>query len=103
MGDIYWPVYLTTVAQCHSLHSKNMLSALHELLQTGAYNTMSENVDVTRLLVSSYPDLSPTSVKNASAEDLNDFYFNYLSLLMHPDEGSDAAKDNARLVRVRSS
>lgn len=97
---IYYPFFLTFV-QSHSLHSKNMLSALHELLQTGAYNTMSAHVDMTRLLVSAYPDLPPIRVKNASIEDSTDFYFKYLTLLMHPDEGSDAAKGSNRLVKVR--
>lgn len=77
-----------------------MLSALHDLLQSGAFNSMSNTFDITRMLVSAYPDLTPMSVKAASCESTNDFYFNYLSLLMHPDEGSDAAKRDRDLVKV---
>lgn len=77
-----------------------MLSALHDLLQTGAYNSLSANFDIIRLLVSAYPDLSPVSVKAASCDRPDDFYFKYLSLLMHPEEGSDTAKHDGRFVKV---
>lgn len=74
-----------------------MLSALHELLLTGAYNSMSTNFDFIRLLVSAYPDLAPTSVSKDTSEA---FYFDYLTLLMHPEEGCDAAKCDRGLVKV---
>ena len=77
-----------------------MLSALHELLESGAYDSMTTNFDMIRLLVSAYPDLTPMSVRAASYKSSSDFYFNYLSLLMHPDEGSDAAKRDGELVKV---
>lgn len=77
-----------------------MLSALHVLLQTGAYKTLSSNFDIIRLLVSAYPDLSPVSVKAASCSSSDDFYFKYLSLLMNPEEGSDTAKRDGRFVKV---
>lgn len=78
-----------------------MLSALHELLQTGAYNSLSANFDIIRLLVSAYPDLDPMIVRATTyGECSDDFYFKYMSLLMHPDEGSDAAKRDSSLVKV---
>lgn len=81
-----------------------MLSALHELLQSGTYNSISSNFDITRLLVSAYPDLPPISVKAAASNASSaDFYFNYMSMIMHPDEGSDLAKRDGSLVKVSSN
>lgn len=80
-----------------------MLSALHELLQTGAYCSLSANFDFVRLLVSAFPDLTPESVRaSTSSNSSSDLYSEYLSLLMHPDEGSDAAKQDGSLVKVKS-
>jgi hypothetical protein len=36
----------------------------------------------------------------AASDSPEDFYFKYLSLLMHPDEGSDAAKRDKGLVKA---
>ncbi|KAL7511838.1 hypothetical protein ACHAXN_008783 [Cyclotella atomus] len=83
-------------------YEPNMLSALHELLQSGSYNSMSSPIDAFyNLLVSAYPDLPPMSVKAAAASNASagDFYFNYMSLIMHPEEGSDLAKRDGSLVK----
>lgn len=45
------------------------------------------------------------SVKAAAASNASagDFYFNYMSLIMHPEEGSDLAKRDGSLVKVSSN
>jgi hypothetical protein len=67
------------------------------------------------LLVAAYPDLRPWQVRKAATvtnadgekisksttiKDNNDFYYNYLSLLLHPEEGSDTARRDGSLVEV---
>jgi hypothetical protein len=100
-----------------------MLSALLELLPStcsAQYNSGVSNSDFITLLVSAYPDLQPWCVREASATspteddaaeeqhsdsscsgDDGSFYMEYLSALLHHEDGHDAAKRNEALVKVR--
>lgn len=66
--------------------------------------------------VSAYPDLCPWQVKQALVEfpsgsdvnlsesfkeDLRDLYYYYLSSLLHPHDGHEAARHEKSLVEVR--
>lgn len=64
--------------------------------------------------VSAYPDLCPWQVKQALLEtpgedtsvskgledELNDLYYYYLSSLLHPQDGHEAARNDRSLVKV---
>ena len=68
------------------------------------------------ICVSAYPDLCPWQVKqallerkedgatgstvNGAQKDLSDLYYYYLSNLLHPHDGHDAARHDAGLVEV---
>lgn len=71
--------------------------------------------DLMNICVLAYPDLCPWQVRQAclgrdatpvdgvTATDLvefHDMYYEYLSLLLHPWEGQDAARQDAELVTV---
>lgn len=62
------------------------------------------------LCAAAYPDLQPWQVQNvccgASApnkmtKQLEDLYYIYLSLLLHPIDGHESARRNPALVKVR--
>ena len=83
-----------------------MLSALLELLPSISAGTHSSNLDFNALLVSAYPDLQPWCVQETSPSsesergDSDEFYLQYLSSLLHYEEGNDAAKRDRELVKV---
>ena len=78
-----------------------MLSALLELLPSIASKQYSSNFDFITLLVSAYPDLQPWCVREASeSEGSGGFYTQYLSALLHHEEGNDAAKRDEALIKV---
>ena len=70
------------------------------------------------LCVSAYPDVQPWQVQKACCETpmapstdgkqkeactdeyLREFYYKYLSMLLHPVEGHDSARQNEELVQV---
>lgn len=68
------------------------------------------------ICVSAYPDLRPWQVRKAcmgtlrpslddmTAEDVDfyEMYYEYLSMLLDPSEGHDAARRDAALVTVRT-
>ena len=84
------------------INNQNMLSALLELLPTtGTNREEASGFDYTSLLVSSYPDLQPWCIQEASDPDgSDDFYLKYLSSLLHHEDGNDSAKQDGDLVRV---
>ena len=69
------------------------------------------------ICVSAYPDLCPWQLKNALLDSqentidgiiasdvrnyLRDLYYYYLSSLLHPQDGHEAARHDAGLVEVR--
>jgi len=80
--------------------SKNMLSALLELLPSISEKQSSSNVDFIALLVNAYPDLQPWCVQEAAASGGDSgFYMEYLSSLLHHEDGNDAAKRDGALVK----
>ena len=64
------------------------------------------------ICVSAYPDLCPWQVSEALlqttsgndvAKKMKDLYYYYLSSLLHPQDGSDAARKDPALVEVSAS
>lgn len=103
------------MVQPHNLLSsvvQGKLSALLECLR----EIRRESPDRRRLLktlcVSAYPDLQPWQVKRACIgmkqdskktsvdESLPELYYSYLSQLLDPVEGQEAARQNGKLVEV---
>lgn len=94
------------------------LSAVLEFLQKiRQENSQQIQKVVKNLCVSAYPDIQPWQVKRACLEPvegkpsgspkgatendlLRDFYYSYLSLLLDPSEGDEAARQNSKLVTV---
>ena len=79
-----------------------MISALIELLPSISMKQHTNDFDFVTLLVSAYPDLQPWCVQKAteSEEQSSDFYLEYLSALLHHEDGNDAAKRDEALVKV---
>lgn len=82
-------------------YEPQMLSPLLEkltslFLSSGDFN----HAALTALLVSAYPDVQPWCVREVSrVENAKSFYFNYMSSLLHHEEGNDAARRDRELVR----
>mmetsp|Transcript_4757 Transcript_4757/g.9803 ORF Transcript_4757/g.9803 Transcript_4757/m.9803 type:complete len:896 (-) Transcript_4757:78-2765(-) len=79
-------------------YEPHMLSAMLELLPSISAQSISSNFDFMPLLVSSYPDLQPWCVRECSKNEPQ-FYFKYLSSLMHHEDGNDSAKREKTLVK----
>lgn len=91
-----------------------MLSAILVRLQRIRKESKSaRRRDMMNICVLAYPDLRPwqvrqaclgadvTSVDSAAVDsEFRDMYYEYLSLLLHPWEGHDAARQDAELVTV---
>ena len=89
------------------------LSAVLTLLQAIQKETKIERRDIIRsMCISAYPDIQPWQVRQACYESergskqvqqveswLEDFYYSYLSQLLHPNEGNEAARHNKALVK----
>ncbi|KAL7550964.1 hypothetical protein ACHAWF_014168 [Thalassiosira exigua] len=85
-------------------YEPSMLSALFELLPSISAGRCTSGFDFIRLLVYAYPDLRPWCVREASKdshspESEDDFYMEYLSSLLHHEDGNDAAKRDGALVK----
>lgn len=87
-----------------------ILSRIHEIRNEPTSN---RRQDLMNICVLAYPDLRPWQVRQAClGEDatssysttgdieFNEMYYEYLSLLLHPWEGHDAACQDAELVTV---
>jgi hypothetical protein len=87
-----------------------MLSAIIQCLprikEESSADRRQQLVDI---CVSAYPDLCPWQVKQALLETagghdvarrMQDLYYYYLSNLLHPNDGSDAARRDPALVEV---
>lgn len=81
-----------------------MLSALLESLPSISTKQESGGIDFVTLLVSAYPDLQPWCINESSESDsddrVGDFYIQYLSSLLHYEDGNDVAKRDSALIRV---
>ena len=100
--------------RCHVLQGK--LSALLQCLGEIRRETSERQRLIKTLCVSAYPDLQPWQVKKACIgqtmkqdsrkssvdEGLPELYYSYLSQLLDPIEGQEAARQNGKLVEVRT-
>ena len=86
-----------------------MLSAVLQLLQGIQKETTQEGKQaIIDLCASAYPDVRPWQVDGAchvsvapnSRANMNDLYYTYLSLLLHPIDGHDSARRDPSLVKV---
>ena len=78
-----------------------MLSALLEILSSSTESVF----DITSLLVSAYPELQPWCVREMNTMENSrsrSFYFQYMSSLLHYEEGNDAARRDKELVKVNT-
>ena len=92
------------------------LSAILQLLLSIRNETKVERRDIIRTIcIAAYPDIQPWQVRKACydlGKDskpgqqveswLEEFYYTYLSMLLHPIEGNDAARHDGLLVKVRN-
>jgi hypothetical protein len=77
-----------------------MLSAVLQLLENIRQDTSTARKQVVlHFCVSAYPDIQPWQVERAS-EGAPDIYYSYLSLLLHPIDGHDSARRDAKLVQI---
>ena len=100
------------------------MSAVLKFLNNIRYESREERRNVIRdLCFSAYPDVQPWQVRKAcmnqpsikgtesgaetlstcTEECLSEFYYNYLSMLLHPSDGHPAARHDAKLVKVRTT
>jgi hypothetical protein len=98
------------------------LSAVLKFLRNVRYDLKKQRRKVIKnLCVSAYPDVQPwqvrkacldlpppdpteTETKIACTEDcLREFYYSYLTMLLDPFEGHEAARRNAKLLKVNTS
>lgn len=93
-----------------------MLSAILSRLQGIRERSKSDRrADMMNICVLAYPDLRPWQVRQgclgrdstsmeSHSDDLefHEIYYEYLSLLLHPWEGHEAARQDAELVTVRT-
>lgn len=81
-----------------------MLSAVLQLLQDIQKETLQDRKQaIIDLCASAFPDVRPWQVESAcraSGDGVNDLYYNYLSLLLHPVDGHDAARRDPSFVKV---
>jgi hypothetical protein len=100
-------------ATCLVFYEPSMLSAVLHLLYNIHNPLMRERrISIVDLCVSSFPDIRPWQVKKAcnisdgdgnsfadpSQMEFDDLYYVYLSQLLHPTEGHDAARHDPSLV-----
>lgn len=84
----------------------SILERLHSLKNSFVPDMWLATID---LCAASYPDVQPWQVRavcvdqeNDRKMELEDIYYIYLSQLLHPMDGHDAARKNRDLVRVRT-
>lgn len=85
-----------------------MLSALLKKLQgIRVENIPGRRRDVISVCASAYPDLLPWQIREAclpsstkATREFEDIYYHYLTLLLHPTEGHQAARQDYELVQV---
>jgi len=105
----------TSKSTSMGFYEPTMLSAVVQLLYGIQKESSRERKRaIIDLATAAYPDLRPWQAKkacdvsrNASAseavrEEMGEMYYTYLSLLLHPTDGHDAARRDAPLVKVRS-
>lgn len=91
-----------------------MLSAVVQLLHgIQKEKTHDRKLAIIDLCSSAYPDVRPWQVAKScrftqkdrklltsSENEMNDLYYAYLSLLLHPQDGHDSARRDPELVKV---
>lgn len=94
---------------------QSMLSAVVHLLYGIHKETSRERKRaIIDLAAAAYPDVRPWQAKKACTisqtgipqsrqEEMNGWYYSYLTLLLHPTDGHDAARRDPSLVKVRKS
>jgi hypothetical protein len=86
----------------------SILERLHSLKSSFVADMWLATID---LCAASFPDIQPWQIRAVCADhanekrkkELDDLYYIYLSQLLHPMDGHDAARRNRDLVRVRSA
>ena len=81
------------------LYEPSMFSALLEVLPSMPVKQSSGVVDYVPLLVSAYPDLQPWFIRETLQFTACDFYQQYLTSLLHYEDGNDVAKQDVELVK----
>ena len=81
------------------LYEPSMFSALLEVLPSMSVKQSSGVVDYVPLLVSAYPDLQPWFIRETLQFTARDFYQQYLTSLLHYEDGNDVAKQDVELVK----
>jgi hypothetical protein len=82
-----------------------ILQKLHEL-KNGSIQA-ERQLALIDLCVSAFPDVRPWQVRKAcidgknSLQELQPLYYTYLSLLLHPTDGHDNARNDGVLVKVK--
>lgn len=95
--------------------TQRKLSAVNELLNSVRYQEDKQQREIIRnMCISAYPDLRPWQFRKAClnidkpttrlqmTDDeswLMDYYYEYLSMLLHPQQGNDAARIDTTLVK----
>jgi len=87
------------------LYEPTMLSAILQLLLTIDEQQLEGRNHLINLSVSAYPDLRPWVVRKGCLEtigyskDLEELYYLYLSLILHPSDGHETARQDIKLVK----
>lgn len=90
------------------LYEPTMLSAIIRQIRTMRQQKVEQRSRLIHLAVSAFPDVRPWLVRKGCLEDgsddsshaanLSELYYSYLSLLLHPTDGHEAARHDADLV-----
>mmetsp|Transcript_22595 Transcript_22595/g.34134 ORF Transcript_22595/g.34134 Transcript_22595/m.34134 type:complete len:839 (-) Transcript_22595:21-2537(-) len=87
------------------LYEPTMLSAILKCVLKLNEQKLEGRSHLINLCVSAYPDLRPWIVRKGCletieySEDLEELYYVYLSLILHPSEGHDTARQDRKLVK----
>ena len=95
---------------CHAYQRslQTMLSAIIRQIRAMRHHKVEQRSRLIHLAVSAFPDVRPWLVRkgclegggddSSHTENLNELYYVYLSLLLHPTDGHEAARHDSDLV-----